>query len=105
YIFRGALDVQARKINEEMKMAAVHALSDLTKEPVPEMVLLAYNNKNLSFGREYIIPKPFDNRLITKVSMAVAKAAISSGEAQKPIEDWNAYEEHLLSRMGSDQKL
>lgn len=105
YIFRGALDVQSRSINEEMKMAAVHALSDLAKEPVPEIVLLAYNNKNLSFGREYIIPKPFDYRLITKVSMAVAKAAMDSGEAQKPIEDWGAYEEHLLSRMGSDQKL
>lgn len=105
YIFRGALDVQSKNINEEMKMAAVHALSELTKEPVPEIVLLAYNNKNLSFGRDYIIPKPFDFRLIVKVSMAVAKAAIASGDAQKNIEDWVAYEEHLLSRMGSDQKL
>lgn len=105
YIFRGALDVQAEKINEEMKMAAVHALSDLTKEPVPELVLLAYNNKNLSFGAEYIIPKPFDNRLITKVSMAVARAAMESGVARKNIDDWVAYEEHLLARMGSDQKL
>lgn len=105
YIFRGALDVQALKINEEMKMAAVYALSDLTKEPVPEIVLLAYNNKNMMFGPEYIIPKPFDHRLITTVSMAVAKAAMASGVAQKKIEDWPAYEEHLLTRMGSDKKL
>jgi malate dehydrogenase (oxaloacetate-decarboxylating)(NADP+) len=75
YIFRGALDVQASGINEEMKLAAVHAIADLAKEPVPEMVKLAYNVKNLNFGREYFIPKPFDNRLLTKVSIAVAKAA------------------------------
>ena len=105
YIFRGALDVQASSINEEMKMAAVNALSALTKEPVPEMVLLAYNNKNLSFGRDYIIPKPFDNRLITHISMAVAQAAMDSGVAQKPIEDWEEYKELLMQRMGNDQKL
>jgi malate dehydrogenase (oxaloacetate-decarboxylating)(NADP+) len=73
YIFRGALDVQASGINEEMKLAAVHAIADLAKEPVPEMVKLAYNVKNLNFGREYFIPKPFDNRLLTKVSIAVQK--------------------------------
>ena len=105
YIFRGALDVQARSINEEMKMAAVHALSDLAKEPVPEMVLLAYSNKNLNFGKDYIIPKPFDNRLITRISMAVAKAAMDSGVAQNFISDWDAYQEMLLQRMGNDQKL
>ena len=105
YIFRGALDVQASTINEEMKMAAVEALSQLTKQPVPEMVLLAYNNKNLNFGRDYIIPKPFDNRLITRISMAVAKAAMESGVAQNPITDWEAYHELLLRRMGNDQKL
>lgn len=105
FIFRGALDVQASKINEEMKLAAVHALADLAKEPVPEMVNMAYNAGNLSFGREYIIPKPFDNRLITKVSMAVAKAAMESGVAKNPISNWEAYEEELLNRMSSDQKL
>lgn len=105
FIFRGALDVQATKINEEMKLAAVHALANLAKEPVPEMVNMAYNAGNLSFGREYIIPKPFDNRLITRVSMAVAKAAIESGVAKKPIADWAHYEEELLNRMSSDQKL
>lgn len=105
FIFRGALDVQASKINEAMKLAAVHALADLAKEPVPEMVNMAYKIGNLSFGREYIIPKPFDNRLITKVSMAVAKAAIESGVARKPITDWAHYKEELLNRMSSDQKL
>lgn len=105
FIFRGALDVQATKINEEMKLAAVYALAELAKEPVPEIVNLAYNAGNLSFGREYIIPKPFDNRLITKISMAVAKAAIASGVARKPITDWVQYEEELLNRMSSDQKL
>lgn len=105
FIFRGALDVQASKINEEMKLAAVHALADLAKEPVPEMVNMAYQTGNLSFGREYIIPKPFDNRLITKVSMAVAKAAMDSGVARKPINNWSFYEEELLNRMSSDQKL
>lgn len=105
YIFRGALDVQATGINEEMKLAAVKAIADLAKEPVPEMVKLAYNVKNLGFGREYFIPKPFDNRLLTKVSVAVAKAAIESGIAGKPIEDFDAYETQLLDRMGRDEKL
>ncbi|MDO5510030.1 MAG: NADP-dependent malic enzyme [Weeksellaceae bacterium] len=105
YIFRGALDVQASGINDEMKIAAVYALANLAKEPVPELVLNAYNDKSLSFGKNYIIPKPFDNRLITTVSMAVAKAAMESGVARKPIIDWAAYEDQLLSRMGNDQKL
>ncbi|MFV0305564.1 MAG: NADP-dependent malic enzyme [Moheibacter sp.] len=105
FIFRGALDVQSSKINEEMKLAAVHALADLAKEPVPEIVNMAYKTGNLSFGRDYIIPKPFDNRLITKVSIAVAKAAMESGVARKPINNWIVYEEELLNRMSSDQKL
>ncbi|MFL9835102.1 NADP-dependent malic enzyme [Chryseobacterium terrae] len=105
YIFRGALDVQAKGINEEMKLAAVHAIADLAKEPVPEAVILAYNVKNLQFGREYFIPKPFDNRLITKVSSAVAKAAIESGIARKSISDFDEYENQLLDRMGRDEKL
>ena len=105
YIFRGALDVQAKGINEEMKLAAVHAIADLAKEPVPEAVILAYNVKNLQFGREYFIPKPFDNRLITKVSSAVAKAAIDSGVARKTIADFDEYENQLLDRMGRDEKL
>lgn len=105
YIFRGALDVQATGINEEMKMAAVKAIADLAKEPVPEAVILAYNLKSLSFSREYFIPKPFDNRLITKVSIAVAKAAIESGIANAPIEDFEAYENALLDRMGKDERL
>ncbi|QQV03291.1 MULTISPECIES: NADP-dependent malic enzyme [Chryseobacterium] len=105
YIFRGALDVQAKGINEEMKLAAVHAIADLAKEPVPEAVILAYNLKSLQFGREYFIPKPFDNRLITKVSCAVAKAAIESGIARKTIADFNEYENQLLDRMGRDEKL
>lgn len=105
YIFRGALDVQASGINEAMKLAAVRAIADLAKEPVPEMVKLAYNVKNLGFGREYFIPKPFDNRLLTKVSIAVAKAAIESGIAGKSITDFEAYETQLLDRMGRDEKL
>lgn len=105
YIFRGALDVQARGINEAMKLAAVKAIADLAKEPVPEMVKLAYNVHNMSFGREYFIPKPFDNRLLTKVSMAVAKAAMESGIASKPIADFEEYENRLLDRMGRDEKL
>ena len=105
YIFRGALDVQATGINEAMKLAAVKAIADLAKEPVPEAVILAYNLKNLHFGREYFIPKPFDNRLITKVSIAVAKAAIESGVAGNPIEDFTEYENSLLDRMGRDEKL
>ena len=105
YIFRGALDVQASGINEEMKLAAVHAIADLAKEPVPEMVILAYNLKQLNFGREYFIPKPFDSRLLTRVSIAVAKAAMESGIAGKSIEDFEAYENDLLDRMGRDEKL
>ena len=105
YIFRGALDVQASTINEEMKLAAVHAIANLAKEPVPETVLLAYNLKTLQFGRDYFVPKPFDNRLITKVSAAVAKAAIESGVAGKMIEDFDEYENQLLDRMGRDEKL
>jgi len=105
YIFRGALDVQASAINEEMKLAAVVALSELAKEPVPEMVRLAYNSQNLNFGKDYIIPKPFDNRLITKVSMAVAKAAIESGVARNPITNWEEYEEELREKMGGESKL
>lgn len=106
YIFRGALDVRATDINQEMQLAAVKALADLAKQNVPEQVIQAYNVKNMKFGRDYIIPKPFDKRLITKVSMAVAKAAIDSGVAQHIITDWNAYEEELLDRMGNnDEKI
>ena len=105
YIFRGALDVQATGINEEMKLAAVYAIADLAKEPVPEAVVLTYNLKSLNFGPDYFIPKPFDNRLITRVSIAVAKAAMQSGIAQKNIEDFEQYENQLLDRMGRDEKL
>jgi malate dehydrogenase (oxaloacetate-decarboxylating)(NADP+) len=104
YIFRGALDVRATKINEAMKMAAVRALASLAKENVPEQVNIAYGETKLIFGREYIIPKPFDPRLITMVAPAVAKAAIESGVALHPITDWEKYEEELLERMGSDNK-
>ncbi|HCN11249.1 MAG TPA: NADP-dependent malic enzyme, partial [Chryseobacterium sp.] len=102
---RPPLDGQASAINEAMKLAAVYAIADLAKEPVPEAVILAYNLKGLNFGREYFIPKPFDNRLITKVSIAVAKAAMESGIAGKPIENFEDYETHLLDRMGRDEKL
>ncbi|SEL19994.1 allosteric NADP-dependent malic enzyme [Aquimarina amphilecti] len=105
FIFRGALDVRATGINEEMKMAAVKALADLAKEPVPEQVNIAYGETRLNFGRDYIIPKPFDPRLIAKVPPAVAKAAIESGIATEPIEDWDKYESELLDRMGNDNKL
>ncbi len=105
YIFRGALDVRATKINEEMKMAAVRALAALAKENVPEQVNIAYGETKLVFGREYIIPKPFDPRLITMVAPAVAKAAIESGVALQPIIDWEKYEEELLERLGSDNKM
>lgn len=105
FIFRGALDVRATKINEAMKMAAVKALADLAKEPVPEQVNVAYGETKLQFGREYIIPKPFDPRLITAVPPAVAKAAMESGVALAPIKDWERYEEELLDRMGNDHKL
>ena len=105
FIFRGALDVRATQINEAMKLAAVRALADLAKQPVPEMVNLAYNKKNITFGKEYIIPKPLDNRLIYTVAPAVAKAAIESGVALKPITDWFSYEEDLKKRLGLDNKL
>lgn len=105
YIFRGALDVRATKINEEMKMAAVRALAALAKEHVPEQVNIAYGETRLNFGKEYIIPKPFDPRLITTIAPAVAKAAISSGVALHPITDWKKYEEELLDRLGSDNKM
>lgn len=105
YIFRGALDVRATGINEEMKLGAVHALAALAKEPVPEIVKRAYNDKNMAFGKKYLIPKPLDPRLITTVSPAVAKAAMATGLAKKPIDDWDRYEKELLSRLGLDQKL
>jgi malate dehydrogenase (oxaloacetate-decarboxylating)(NADP+) len=105
FIFRGALDVRATAINEAMKLAAVYAIAELAKQPVPEMVNMAYNKTNLEFGPEYIIPKPLDPRLITTVAPAVAKAAIESGVAQAPISDWNAYTEQLSQRMGLDNKL
>jgi malate dehydrogenase (oxaloacetate-decarboxylating)(NADP+) len=105
YIFRGALDVRATEINEAMKLAAVHALADLAKEPVPDMVVKAYGDDKITFGREYLIPKPLDTRLITKISPAVAKAAMDSGMARKPITDWGAYHQELLNRIGIDQKL
>ena len=105
YIFRGALDVRATKINEAMKMAAVRALAALAKEMVPEQVNIAYGETKLNFGRDYIIPKPFDPRLITMVAPAVAKAAMESGVALNPITDWQKYEEELLERMGSDNKM
>jgi malate dehydrogenase (oxaloacetate-decarboxylating)(NADP+) len=102
YIFRGALDVRASKINEEMKIAAVHALAQLTKEPVPEIVNMAYNEKSLTFSRNYLIPKPLDPRLITAVSPAVARAAMESGVAKHPITDWDAYNSELLARLGKE---
>jgi len=105
YIFRGALDVRATAINEEMKVAAVKAIAELAKKPIPEAVNLAYNTKNLKFGREYIIPKPMDPRLITQVSSAVARAAIDSGVARKVITDWDAYMEELRLRVGTNDKL
>ncbi|MFC5194595.1 NADP-dependent malic enzyme [Bizionia hallyeonensis] len=105
FIFRGALDVRATKINEEMKMAAVIALANLAKEPVPEQVNIAYGETRLTFGRDYIIPKPFDPRLISQVPPAVAKAAIESGVAKNPITDWDKYENDLLERSGSDNKI
>jgi malate dehydrogenase (oxaloacetate-decarboxylating)(NADP+) len=105
FIFRGALDVRATKINEEMKMAAVLALAQLAKEPVPEQVNIAYGETRLTFGRDYIIPKPFDPRLIAELPPAVAKAAQDSGVAKEPIEDFEKYREDLLKRLGSDNKL
>lgn len=105
YIFRGALDVRATEINEEMKLAAVHALSALAKEPVPDSVMMAYGSEKIEFGRECLIPKPMDIRLITTVAPAVAKAAMDSGMALKPITDWGAYHQALQKRIGIDQKL
>ena len=105
FIFRGALDVRATKINEEMKMAAVKALADLTRESVPEQVNIAYGETRLTFGRDYIIPKPFDPRLISSIPPAVAKAAMESGVAKMPIQDWDKYREELLQRSGNDNKV
>ncbi len=105
YIFRGALDVRARQINEAMKLAAVKALADLAKTPVPDIVNLAYNQKSISFGPEYIIPKPVDPRLLATVSPAVAKAAIESGVAQIEITDWDAYVVELNKRLGLDNQI
>ena len=105
YIFRGALDVHASAINEEMKLAAVHAIADLAKQPVPDVVNDVYKVNNLTFGRDYFIPKPVDPRLITEVSAAVAKAAIDSGVARRNIEDWDAYKRSLSVMLGQETKL
>ncbi|MGX1751869.1 NADP-dependent malic enzyme [Sphingobacterium sp. NPDC055346] len=105
YIFRGALDVRATAINEAMKIAAVKAIAELAKQPVPEEVNIAYNANNIRFGIDYVIPKPTDPRLITEVSVAVAKAAIKSGVARKVIEDWDAYRDELRKRLGKDERL
>lgn len=104
YIFRGALDVRATAINEEMKIAAVYALADLAKQAVPEQVNITYGEKHLEFGKDYIIPKPFDTRLIEVVPLAVAKAAIESGVAKEPIKDWEKYREQLAERLGGGSK-
>ncbi|MFD1140410.1 NADP-dependent malic enzyme [Larkinella insperata] len=105
FIFRGALDVRATEINEAMKLAAVHALADLAKKSVPDLVNLAYGESNLMFGRQYIIPKPVDPRLLTTVAPAVAKAAMDSGVARQPITDWEAYEHQLARRLGQDNQI
>lgn len=105
FIFRGAMDVRATSINEEMKLAATLAIAALAKEPVPDYVNLAYGSKSLSFGKDYIIPKPIDNRLISAVSSAVAKAAIDSGVAKRTITNWDAYRAELENRLGKDNKL
>jgi malate dehydrogenase (oxaloacetate-decarboxylating)(NADP+) len=105
FIFRGALDVRATAINEEMKLAAVHAIATLAKEPVPEAVNKAYGDQKIAFGREYLIPKPLDPRLITTISPAVAKAAIDSGVARREITDWEEYDLQLQERIGIDQRL
>lgn len=105
YIFRGALDVRATEINEDMKLAAVHALADLATKPVPDIVNLAYNETNIVFGKNYIIPKPVDPRLLTTVAPAVAKAAIETGVARKVITDWDAYEQELSSRLGRNEQI
>ena len=104
YIFRGALDTAARAINEEMKMAAVRAIAELARRPVPDIVNRAYQVRHLAFGPEYFIPKPVDPRLITEVSMAVAKAAMDSGVARTPITDWKAYRQRLRELMGQETK-
>lgn len=105
FIFRGALDVRATKINEAMKMAAVHALADLAKESVPEQVNITYNEVNISFGKDYIIPKPFDQRLISEIPPAVAKAAMESGVALQPITNWEKYKHELEDRLGTGNKI
>lgn len=105
YIFRGALDVRATTINEEMKLAAVKALAELAKQPVPDIVNVAYNEKSLQFGPTYIIPKPIDSRLLETVAPAVAKAAMESGVARNPVTDWDAYEEELYRRLGADDNI
>ena len=105
YIFRGALDVRATQINEAMKLAAVKALAELTRSPVPDIVMMAYNEKNITFGPNYIIPKPLDNRLLATVAPAVAKAAMDSGVARHPITDWDAYRHELDERLGIDNQL
>ncbi len=105
YIFRGALDVRATQINEEMKLSAVRALAQMAKTPVPDIVMIAYNEKNMAYGPEYIIPKPLDNRLLTLVSPAVAKAAMDSGVARHHIKDWDAYKTSLNQRLGIDNQL
>ena len=104
FIFRGALDVRATAINEEMKLAAVYALANLAKETVPEQVNAAYQEKHLTFGKDYIIPKPFDPRLIYKIPPAIARAAMESGVARQPIEDFKKYEEELIERLGVETK-
>jgi malate dehydrogenase (oxaloacetate-decarboxylating)(NADP+) len=105
YIFRGALDVRATSINEAMKLAAVKALAELTKEPVPDIVTLAYNEKTIAFGTTYIIPKPLDPRLLSTVAPAVAQAAMESGVAKYPIQDWEVYKLELNKRLGLDNQL
>jgi len=105
FIFRGALDVRATAINEEMKMAAVLALADLAKHPVPEQVNIVYDQVNLTFGKDYIIPKPFDPRLIYEIPPAIAKAAMDSGVATEPITDWDKYKDELMDRLGTENKV
>src|SRR5699024_1073775 len=105
YIFRGALDTRATSINEEMKVAAVHAIANLAKQPVPELVNKTYSVNNLSCGPNYFIPKPVDQRLITEVSTAVAKAAMETGVAQVEIKDWEVYQDKLRELMGYESKL
>ncbi|MCU0380434.1 MAG: NADP-dependent malic enzyme [Chitinophagaceae bacterium] len=105
YIFRGALDVRATGINEAMKLAAVKALAEMARTPVPDIVNMAYNEKTITFGQNYIIPKPLDPRLLVTVAPAVARAAMESGVAQKPIQDWDAYEQVLHNRLGTDNQL